>query len=168
MADAASYIAQFLRLNARTAFALAAAGVTVIALRQADALAADSSDMWIAYGAAFGFWLLIGMATSEAYRRLSEYRTNRPDYSIWKAREWIKLREASQLLASQKPGMALDRDANAWYGSLRDVVAQNGIEFNNPRVGMKTGWPDADSKITRDELRKAVKLMNQRVPRWLR
>jgi hypothetical protein len=168
MADVAGYIAQLLRLNGRTAFALTAAGGTILYLRRYEVVGADTSEMWTSYGAAFGFWLLVAMGAAEIYERVARWATARPNYSIWKKRQWLPLRDAACLLGREKPGMGMSQNVSALFAVLRETIALNNIEFNDRREGKTTGWPDGDARVHKNDLRKAVELMRKRVPNWLK
>lgn len=168
MVDPLTYVANLLKVTAPTGFALAAAGATVLTLRSNRIVEADSTDMWICYVTAFGFWLFVTRCAMRAYRHYVTSSQSKPDYQLMKTRAYFEIGEASHLLADIKPTMPGTHASEAWYASIREAIGINNIEWNDRRLGPRTGWPHNADRISRQNLAAAVRHTGKRVPRWLR
>src|SRR5689334_17212187 len=94
MGEIAKAIAEFLRLNTRTAFALFAAGVSIWVLLYYGIISRDPADLALGYLASFGLFVWLG-------------------YTVQKAIRWNKLRLAKKAAAANKQTEEIRNDAKA-------------------------------------------------------
>ena len=169
MTDPLAFLTNLLTLTGRTAFALAAAGATLLILRSYGVVEFDTWAMWIAYVGLVGASWIVANASISAYRAAHRHWRDRPDYGLLSQQRTFEIRDAAKLLAGVKPTMQGNHETVAWENALRDSIHTNRIEFIEYRGGKRIGpRPDWSDSVDRASLAKAIKALGKRVPRWVK